>query len=269
MEQLELRFYSREEIAEITSVNINDSGHFSRDVRRELSKWGYGYQYIRNKGVEITSKPETPEERLAEILIRAYNIDIQIDPVQFACFISAFTDIESFHCMPWGEREDVYHARYGFAPDDRTLRNWHSRLMRCGVISTFDYSTAWRTEVFRGSKIRTPITGDEEEELKMQEFFDRRKELVAQNYNNLLQYGLSPKDAKKMAWTQAYDTLWKEFHCCYYWCKSFTLSAFTPDDKDVLCEIHELVQEIVGTTIDEKRIRDANWSEYCKHNFVF
>ena len=67
MNQLELRSYPRAEIAEVLSVNINDSGHFKRNVESKLSKWGYGFRY-ETAAVEILSKPETPEERLYDTM---------------------------------------------------------------------------------------------------------------------------------------------------------------------------------------------------------
>ena len=44
MEQLELRFYTREEIAEVLSMSVKRN-NFGRDVRDKLSKWGYGCHY--------------------------------------------------------------------------------------------------------------------------------------------------------------------------------------------------------------------------------
>ena len=48
-------------------------------VKDRLKKWGYGFHYIDRQGVEILSKPETPAERLAEMLYRGFGIDIQIN----------------------------------------------------------------------------------------------------------------------------------------------------------------------------------------------
>ena len=122
MKQLECRFYSRSEIAEIVKRDPKSS-HFARDVQTTLNKWGYAYQYQRT-GVEVTKQPETPEERLAEILIRKLNIDIQIDPKAFALFLFAFQDIEQFDSMPWNERADVLYFEYDVKVDERSLRNW-------------------------------------------------------------------------------------------------------------------------------------------------
>ncbi len=63
MQQLEKRFYSRQEIADTLGVNIKDSGHFKRNVESKLQKWGYSYNYT-STGITITRQPETPQERL-------------------------------------------------------------------------------------------------------------------------------------------------------------------------------------------------------------
>ena len=111
MEQLELRFYTRQQIAEILSVNLQDSNHFKRNVESTLSKWGYAYQYS-TPGVTIKSKPETAEERLKEILIRVLKLDVQINPYDFACFLTAFSDIDGFANMPWDKRAEILENVY-------------------------------------------------------------------------------------------------------------------------------------------------------------
>ena len=244
MKQLELRSYPRAEIAEVLSVNLQDSRHFKRNVEDKLSKWGYGYHY-ETPAVQILSRPETPEERLAEILYRGFGIDIQTRAVPFACFISAFTDIEGFSSMPWGERETAYREYYGFAPDERTLRNWCSRLINCGIIAKVGYSTLWKTFYSGGQKCRVPV--EEEETDRLREYYERRRELAATNYAEELAAGLGPKEAKQKAWKNAYRTLWAEYGCCYYYCKYFTLTAFSTEEvKADVQEVYELVQELAA-----------------------
>ena len=133
MEQLELRFYTRQEIADVLSVNINDSNHFKRNIEAKLQRWGYGYDYSRS-GVQITSRPETEEERLAEILYRHYNIDVQTNPTAFACLLHALSEIENFDSMPWEERANVLFREYRVDVCDRTLRNWASKLFSLEIL---------------------------------------------------------------------------------------------------------------------------------------
>ena len=241
MKQLELRSYPRAEIAEVLSVNINDSKHFARNIRAKLDKWGYGYEYGR-QSVQIISKPETPAERLAELLYRGYGIDVQIHPLHFACFIAAFTDIDGFDSMPWAERVDVYYKKYGVSADQRTLRNWCSQLIQRGVISKYGDGTAWKTEIINGRKLRLPI--DEEDDEERRKYYSRRKEIFAVFYADELKQGLNPKEAKAQAWSDTYNQLWAEFRCCYYYCKTFTVNAF--DEENVLFDIFEIVDELAG-----------------------
>lgn len=242
MKQLELRSYPRAEIAEVLSVNINDSRHFKRNVENKLTKWGYGFHYS-TLAVEILTKPETPEERLAEILYRGYGIDIQIFPEQFAYFIAAFTDIEGFNSMPWGERAAAYYDYYGIYVSEKTLRNWCSQLIARGVIVKVGGSTKWRTYFEGNRKIREPI--DEIDEVEMQNYFERRSELFKEYNKSFLDSGMSPKEARMVAWKNAYQALWAEYSCCYYYCKDFSLSAFSFNEIDTR-EIYELVAEIAA-----------------------
>ena len=78
MQQLEARFYTRSEIADITKAKLSDSKHFKRNAENTLTKWGYGYEWTKY-GATITHIPTTPEERLQEILIRQFHVDIQVD----------------------------------------------------------------------------------------------------------------------------------------------------------------------------------------------
>ena len=244
MKQLELRSYPRAEIAEILSVNIKDSSHFKRNVENKLSKWGYGFHYT-TAAVEILSKPETAEERLSEILYRGYGIDIQVSAQQFACFLTAFTDIEGFCSMPWEERANEYFRRYGFSVHPKTLRNWCSKLVTRGVVSIGGASTMWITIFKNGKKIRRPVEEcDEETKLK---YYARRRELYKANYRSFLDSGSSTAEAKSQAWNRTYNELWDEFRFCFYYCKNTALSAFSYNDIDVF-EIYELAQEIAPTT---------------------
>ena len=77
MEQLEKRFYPREELAEIAGLDIH--GHnFSAQMKSYLERWGYGYEFVPRKGFLITKIPETAEEKLVELLRRVFHVDTQI-----------------------------------------------------------------------------------------------------------------------------------------------------------------------------------------------
>ena len=248
MKQLDLRVYPREEIADVLSVNIKDSSHFKRNIENKLSKWGYGYQY-KTAEVTITSQPDTPEKRLAEILCRGFGLDIQVCAIQFACFIAAFTDIEGFCTMPWEEKANLYYRQYGYCVDERTLRNWCASLIKNGIVAKFPSSVAWRTDVIQGVKHRSLVQADECQ--RVQDYFNRRRELFKEHYG-LFKTSGTEKTARTIAWKETYKALWSEFSCCYYYCKHFTLTAFSDEVKEDLMQIYELVREIKESVDAEK-----------------
>ena len=71
----------------------------------------------------ITSRPESAEARLKEILIRFLKLDVQISAYDFSCFLTAFSDIKGFDSMPWEKREEALANEYGVKVCAKTLRN--------------------------------------------------------------------------------------------------------------------------------------------------
>lgn len=241
------RFYYKADLAQITGVRLEDAKHFKRNVESTLSKWGYCFEWVRGAGAIITHAPETAEERLQEILIRQFHVDLQVDMYAFACFVTAFSDIEGFACMPWAEREKEYYNYSGISVDQRTLSNWSRKLFEHGILEKGEIGSYWRTDVFKdGSKIRTEVTAEE-----AQAFFDRRAELIEQNTEGLrMAVNLTAKEKRKQAWSDAYKVLWKEYGCCYYSCKAFYFTAIA--EQGTLAEMYELTREISGK--EEKNV---------------
>ena len=238
MEQLELREYSREEMAEILSLNTRSS-NFRRDVLSKLEKWGYTVDYPPRRSITILSRPETPEERLREILIRVLNMDVQINPIQFACFIAAFNSIDGFEGMPWAERVEALHERYGFYVCERTLSNWCSKLYALGIITRAGTSSAWMTTISNGLKTRRRLQPEEQEEIEA--YFRRRGELQQEFYKEST---LPPIEARKTSYRSAYSILWQEYGCCYYYCKALMLGINFDGYAEEIFQIYELVDEI-------------------------
>ena len=221
-------------------VNAADSSHFKRNVESKLKTWGYGYDYAR-AGVTIQRRPALPEERLKELLIRKLGLDVQINPVAFALFVAAFTDIEGFASMPWGERARVLYERRGVSVDEKTLRNWFSKLIKNDIAVKSEETTYWRTDVINKVKTRSPAT--KEDFLA----YNTRKYQVYQDQLQAIKAAtqLRGKEASTEAWKQTYRLLWAEYHCCYYSCKHLIFTAFN-EDADTLHELYELVTEIVS-----------------------
>lgn len=264
MKQLELRFYTRAEIAEILSVKLKGNNNFKRDVENKLSKSKYGFHYNDGQGVEIQSKPEKPEDRLCEILYRGYKIDVQTNPLLFACFISAFLDIKEFESSPWGEREKIYYKYYGYNVDERTMRNWCSKLLDRGIIAKKGVTTAWRTYFAGDRKIREPI--EEIDRVEMDNYFERRTEIFKDHYIKYLESGIPTKKARNAAWKDTYKDLWAEFECCFYYCKGFVLSAFSYNEVDVW-EIYELARELAAPPPPQNEVKPPALTN--QEEFVF
>lgn len=207
----------------------------------KLQRWGYGYDYSRS-GVQITSRPETEEERLAEILYRHYNIDVQTNPTAFACLLHALSEIENFDSMPWEERANVLFREYRVDVCDRTLRNWASKLFSLEILHKNGKKNIWRTTYRNGIKIREQVEPDDPELL---EYYVKRSKIVNKEKKLLIKKNVNSKTASAAAWKTAHETLWDEFGCCYYSCNSLLLNAFDPTEAAVLQEIYELTTMIV------------------------
>ena len=240
MLQIEKRFYNLDELAEITGIN-RKSKNFKRDVENILGNWGYGHQWINRRGATITYIPTTAEERLQELLVRQYHIDIQVNMFDFACFIYAIENLKGFDSMPWNERETYFLKTYGKRIDERILRKWCSTLLKQKVMLKTPKATNWKTEIYGDKKYRSPAS---EEEVK--KFNKRRSELLELWAQELQEEdpALTDENAIKKAWDHVYSDLWAEFHCCYYYCKSFYFAPWDEQQADTT-ELFELVDEVL------------------------
>ena len=240
MIQLERRYYERVEIGEITGVNPK-SQNFKRNVENKLTNWGYSFSYGK-KSFTITRAPETAQERLAEIIIRVFDIDIQVDVYAFACFISTFSWYVEFSQMPWDERAKEMKILYGITISGDTLKKWYGKLNKMNLITKDKTDRAyWKTSIEDGVKIRDMVEGDEELESEMKAYLDTRKELLNEYITSALASG--KKDYKKItaeAWENAQKTLWNRYQCCFYSCGKITLNII----GECAREIFELVDEI-------------------------
>ena len=241
MEQLEKRFYTLDELAEITGMNCK-ANNFKRNVENALTKWGYSYDWFNRRGATITGIPTSPEERLQELLVRQFHVDIQVDMYAFSCFVTAFTDIDGFDSMPWEEREKVFQEYLGRKVDKRTLSKWSKTLIEQEIMGKDCVGSYWKTEIIDKRKIRSPATEKEYEEyeIRRRELMRRLEEFAmdAMRQDPQLPY----KEAVKIAWKELYSILWDEFNCCYYCCKTFQFTMW--NDQGDLVEVYELIREI-------------------------
>ena len=211
-------------------------------MKATLEKWGYEYNYSRS-GVEITGKPDLPEERLKEILIRKLNLDVQINAYDFACFLCAFTDIGSFDSMPWEERAEQMQLKYSVEVTDRTLRSWCKRLIGSDIIQKCGRISFWKTQRFGKEKYRTPVAVDDP---RMAEYFQKKREYFEVAMLAAEKAGKKGKEAVLDAWDTTFKSLWREFGCCYYSCRGLLFNVI---EEDYIFEIYELAQEIAAAPV--------------------
>ena len=224
MQQIEVRNYSRNEMADLLKVEITDS-HFSRKVQSILTKWGYSFVYSR-KTIQITAAPSTAQERLNELLIREFDLDIRIDIGKFATFVYLLMD-EEFSSMPFGERVNVMKQDYNIEVSEITLKRWYKKLVDYNVVETNRLrKTYWVSMYVDGQKTRMKIDENDEGKIKYE---NRRRKLAEKNIKN----GMNKADA----YSSANLTCWKEFKCCYYSCNTIILNAFNQ-------QLFELAEEV-------------------------
>lgn len=253
MEQLEMRFYNLDELAQITGVK-RKSKNFKRDVKNTLEKWCYRDEWKDRHGTTITHIPATPEERLQEILVRQFHVDIQVDMYLFSCFILSFDEIEGFKSMPWEEREKVFEKHYGTKVSEKTLRSWCSTLLGEELISKNSVGSYWKTEYQGKKKIRTQIQLEDIEELENAINYKKRRRELMKGIEEATQYYLKAdpkityKQASENAWHDLYSELWSEFGGCYYSCKDFRLKSWI--EKGELKEVIALAKKIRNSKLE-------------------
>ena len=227
MEQLKLKTYTRQEIAEILKLDAKNK-NFARDAKNILTNWGYSFNYSR-KVVEITRQPQSAKEKLNEIMIRKYDMDIQTDVYSFSIFLYCLLLDDAFNSMPWDAREEWIRDEFDISVDSRTLRNWCSKFIKHGTI-----------EINKSDKTFWMTTINSEGE--------REREIVEQDNPCRLAYWKDFWNLKKAGVENIYKELWCKYGCCFYSCGTLELSAF--DDVSLLQEIIELVNEIIDNPTD-------------------
>lgn len=225
MQQLEKRFYTRAELVEIIGVDSKDN-NFARKVKTTLDNWGYKIDNYSRKGVDIISIPATAHEQLKEIMLRNFNLDIQINIYAFACYLCLLMEYEDFTSMPWNQRVIEMKEIYNISVSKDTLEKWSEKLIQQKVIyKDKSDKTNWKTtkSTITGANVHTRVDGDAELEAEMRRYKDRRRELY-----------------KTMSPDAVSAVLWNEFGCFYYMCGTLVLNAIEKD----MNKVYELVKEI-------------------------
>ncbi len=237
MEQLEVRSYSRKEIAEIMGLRVS-SHNFIRDVRDRLEKWGYDCETPRGGPVIITRKPETAHERLAEIMIRLFKLDIQIEVDAFACYLHFMLNDPAAQTMPWRTRHEVIQEVYGLDIAEITLRRWTSHLMDGKIM---DQSQGWQdaqwwiTYIDGGKKHQKTV--DEDGLQEVHQYWKRHGEIL-----NKMRVAFNGDEQK--AWKETKTQMWAEYHCCFYRCKCLSINGIGNDEINTILDLVDEILEL-------------------------
>ena len=243
MEQLEVRAYERQEIAEITGIPlVYKSGNPNRDfigrVKDRLEKWGYACETPRGGPVIITGKPETAEARLAEIMIRLFGLDIQIEVYPFACYLHFMLNEPAAQTMPWIERHSMIQEMYGLDISEITLRRWTKHLVDADIMDKSEFrqdAEWWMTYTDSGEKHQVPV---EEADLpQMYQYWQRHTELL-----NL--WRIKCNGNMSAAWEGTRKQMWQEFHCCYYRCKCLVINGIGNEEINTILDLVDEILEL-------------------------
>ena len=142
--------------------------------------------------------------------------------------------------MPWAVRETEFEKYSGVFYPRRTLSAWSRKLFEQGIMTKGNIGSYWKTLVnSKDEKTRESVTFEE-----AREYFDRRSELLEETTLRLIHedHTLSYAAARSAAWDDVYRSLWLEYHCCYFSCKTFHFSAW--NEQGCLAEVYELTREI-------------------------
>ena len=250
MRHLELNeIITREEMGALLSIDLKDK-KFARKVVDTLNNWGYEAEKLPKKRYKIIRVPQTPEEKLNELLVRKFNMNVQINTYAFGVFIMELAENVEFAAMPWEKRVQELKEFYDIDITDRTLKSWAKRLMEAGIIAKDNNDKVEWVTVARGKeKERYTVEEFEKEynELSIQEYKEMRMKLIKEYQ----QQGMSFKEAYPKA---VFNDIFKgEYSKKYegvllYKCATLTFSAFGEVvSHEEIEEIFDLCAEIADS----------------------
>lgn len=225
MKQLEIKYYSRDELSEIVGVDSKNQ-NWKRKVGNTLTNWGYQWSYGK-KSFTITAKPQTAVEKLSEIMMRSYDMDVRSNVYDFAVFtMCLLEDIDGFASMPWEYRAKYLLDQWNIQTCEKTLRNWCNKLIKTNtIIKDKNEKTYWCSYKVDGVKYQEELEGGRNNPM-WKKYWNRFFELKKSGCDN-----------------PAYETYVELGHCVYS-CARFAFSAF--DDIGLLEEVISLIAEIAN-----------------------
>ena len=252
--------------------------NLKKTVANNLTKWGYHYEWIPRKGVNIIKIPDisNPEIQLKSLLMRKLDLDVKTDFKAFSAFFFKTMDDDLFLVSPWKAKVKVLKDEFGIEVSDRTLRNYNSKLVEKGFIfKNTEKGKDWCTFYLNGEKYQKVVGNFESvrdlEIQSMEKWFAKRKQYLLEADLEYSKKGLINPDR----WTIAFKRLWKETGIVYYNIKGWSFNGFK--DKD-LQEIYKLTTLVVANieppeeSEDDKInkwIRELREEKMKNDNFIF
>lgn len=238
---LEKKFYSLAEMKKLMDTKRKET------ITNNLTKWGYHYEWIPYKGVNIINTPNSgnPEEQLKSLLVNKLDLDVQTDFKAFAAFFYKIMDDELFLTTPWETRARILKDEFNIEISDRVLRKYNAKLVSKGMMvkddSTFEY---WYTTYVCDQKVQDVVWESRDEDVEaMQDWFNKRKEYLEQAD---VEYQKAVGEADSLnpnRWKIALNKLWDETKTVYYKVKGWSFNAF--EDKDIQ-EIYRLSALVIA-----------------------
>lgn len=229
MRELEMRFYSRDEIGAVLGIPPKKD-QFARDVKKRLTDDGYSFEWLDRKGVIITGQTLSPERRLKRILVERIGLDTQVDAIDYAKFLTAFSMIDGFASMPQESRLAILCDYCGKDISESTLRRWIGKLVESGNAAKFKKGALWHTSNDNGRKIRRQVAPDSDE---YRAYCAARTEIL----KSLEEQGLSVKERWGTMIRQLYDEMGT-----YYYCPEICLNALGDDAEEIALLVQEIME---------------------------
>ncbi len=218
---LEQRFYSREEIATLFSLDASNQ-NFSRQIKSKLKSLGYeidkGFAYSR-KGITIIWTPQTREEKIT-YLVRKLGIDSHVDPIGFATFIERMCGDPLFQTAPWNWRSEQLHLSIP------TLQSWFKKLNEFNLFSKTKNSTQiWKTFYDGSEKIQVPIHPADP------------------GYLGYLATWATTFEKNNKDWTITNKLMWQQYHCKYFKCYTMEVNGINTNED--IIELLNVIKELL------------------------
>lgn len=228
---LELRFYSREEIAQIIGIPSLKDSHFVEKVKRYLKNRKYEYVHIKAKGYQITKIPTNAEEQLTCLLREKLGLDKQIKVFDFACFIVAFELIDGFDLMPWQTREKAFEQYFGQKMLNGRMSRYMSKLFDAQVAVKFKKASLWKT-----TKDEKGVKHQEPQDVNSPEYahFCEERSVLLKEYQ-----------AQGMSFSQAWGQMMKALSGggVYYYCAAIAFNAFGDTAEEITRLVYDVMAE--------------------------